>query len=428
MEFSQRLIVYKVQIDRFKTKGSLTGEEIKNFVDDLHTFMVENDLRANPNEVCITLNLYIHQNNSPAIQNIPKVYIDLIQKIDSRRNNQIRKERSLISDDKNISILRVNYERSPNMKNFLEFRLYPFSLIRKAINILYRFEHGYYTKSDEYELIDKKEDVHYKHSEIALEVYDGFNELYKKEKDGQLLISDKIHLMYCKLILQKAFYEKQLYNIYFPLDFFYNRIDRYAYKSLKQEILAEEQIGRSSILDSLVKKFQSFGDITSFNFQIRLSENPQKEGESQRFKADVRDHLTDMIHRYPYLKPTYIPLSVLIVMMPGKNQEIDVDNLARKYIIPEMERILQPPTDFLSGLKDDDLRYIFKSKSYRYIENKDVNLEKYFTSNSLSSYECIKLERVRDEEGFVYVCITESSDHLSLVDAISKRLDDYELH
>jgi hypothetical protein len=309
----------------------------KATVSALDKFLKEKNYRTNPNKVCIEMNLHIHQKGAPSIQNIPKAYIDLIQKLDTRKNNRPRKERSLISDDKNISVLKVNYLRSETSSNKLEIKLVPFSVVRKAIDTLYRLKNGYYDSSAlDYRIYDKKEDE-YNSAVENYEIEDEFWELFKKEKNGKLKLSDQIWYMYCKWTMQRGFYGEIGEESYFPINMFFDRIHVYGYTDL--QTLIKNRKNKPSIFSSVLDKLGPISKIESFHFQIKLPENPQESGQSKVFKNEVKSQIENIIKKRPYLKPSFMPLSLLIVVLPGENQDLDVDNLARKYIVPILESV-----------------------------------------------------------------------------------------
>lgn len=423
--FYSKRIVFETDIDKFKTKKSLRQEDKDRFQLRLSQFMAENNIRTFTTDVCLTIDIYIHQENAPSIQNIPKVYIDLIEKVVSKK---VKKRKNLlISNDQNIKVLKVNYHRSDKLKNYIQLTIQPFSVIRKAINILYRLEWGLHTYDDSCEVRKKEEyESHFKRPDF--ETYDEFTRLFSEEENSVLAVDDLIWYWHCKRTLQSEYFNKVESHDYFPLYFFYNRIDVYGYSSLRKKINDISSLTHSyNEIDRLSSSIEKI-DLTSYKFQIGLPENPQNSGDSLLIKKEINLAISNILKLRPELSPMFVPMSVLVVVLPGKENDVDVDNLARKLIIPAIEEGFKPPADYFSRVSNDDLRYEISMIEGNELKQRDPTLDRFFKNNSVRDYECIKLERSStDKQGFIKVCLFSNYHEIGFVERVSNELFRYEI-
>lgn len=98
----------------------------------------------------------------------------------------------------------------------------------------------------------------------------------------------------------------------------------------------------------------SYDNTFSFNRKWSISTSfdtlkpltlPTQEGDTEIFKERVRQTMDEFSKQFPLLKPLLTNLSLTILYVPPKNQDIDLDNLAR-YIVPLVNEAIKPPTSF----------------------------------------------------------------------------------
>lgn len=78
-----------------------------------------------------------------------------------------------------------------------------------------------------------------------------------------------------------------------------------------------------------------------------------QEGESDILKARVREALQKMRKDYPLLNPLYSTVGVtLLYVRPVKAQQIDLDNLARRFVVPLVHEELKPPATPLHAIEN----------------------------------------------------------------------------
>ena len=75
-------------------------------------------------------------------------------------------------------------------------------------------------------------------------------------------------------------------------------------------------------------------------------------GDSETLKKKVRAALVQMRNHYPILNPLYSTVGVtLLYVRPVKAQRIDLDNLARRFVVPIVHDELKPPATSLHAIQ-----------------------------------------------------------------------------
>jgi hypothetical protein len=75
-------------------------------------------------------------------------------------------------------------------------------------------------------------------------------------------------------------------------------------------------------------------------------------GDSELLKQKVRAALAQMRNQYPILNPLYSTVGVtLLYVRPVKAQRIDLDNLARRFVVPIVHEELKPPATSLHAIQ-----------------------------------------------------------------------------
>src|SRR5699024_6480936 len=76
---------------------------------------------------------------------------------------------------------------------------------------------------------------------------------------------------------------------------------------------------------------------------INIQDLPTAKGETKVFKNEIDNILQNFSKNFSFMSPLLINLSLLILYIPPKpkNIDIDLDNLARR-IVPQINKRLQP--------------------------------------------------------------------------------------
>lgn len=78
-----------------------------------------------------------------------------------------------------------------------------------------------------------------------------------------------------------------------------------------------------------------------------------QEGDSGILKGGVREALQKMRKDHPLLDPLYSTVGVtLLYVRPVKAQQIDLDNLARRFVVPIVHEELKPPATLLHAIQN----------------------------------------------------------------------------
>ncbi|ULO04750.1 hypothetical protein H1230_16430 [Paenibacillus sp. 19GGS1-52] len=160
--------------------------------------------------------------------------------------------------------------------------------------------------------------------------------------------------------------------------------------------------GKGDILDKIFEDHRKF--IISAPFSPLGSTGlPTKKGDSEAFKEVIRSMIDRYKDRYAVLWPLLINLKITILYVPPKDQEIDLDNLAR-YIVPMVNEAIKPPTGIIMG---EDPR------------------PKGFPKHSIIQYQIIKLPRsIKDpEDGVVRLVLEEYERHNNLWREIDRLIE-----
>jgi hypothetical protein len=90
---------------------------------------------------------------------------------------------------------------------------------------------------------------------------------------------------------------------------------------------------------------------------IRLSELPQSDGQSATWKNEIDTKLLNFSKQYGrLLNPLLVPVAVEVVIRPSppsrQNNVHDLDNVLRKYLLPQLLRALEPPSAYAFTMRD----------------------------------------------------------------------------
>jgi hypothetical protein len=98
-------------------------------------------------------------------------------------------------------------------------------------------------------------------------------------------------------------------------------------------------------------------------------------------KNSLKKQLVEFKIKYPVLFPLLIPVSIIVLYTPPRKNVIDLDNLARNYIVPFITEILKPPASHVRVLEKYHLKKIASKPIQKY------------SLNSLTSYQILYLPR-----------------------------------
>jgi hypothetical protein len=153
---------------------------------------------------------------------------------------------------------------------------------------------------------------------------------------------------------------------------------------------------------------------------------PLEAGDSEAFKKRVRAELEAYKSRFPTPFPLLIPCGVTVLYVPPvKGAKVDLDNLVRRAIIPEIHSILKPPASWgalwrsLLQATPNDPNVVASNEKYRKL-----------TEFHVVSYEVLCLERLPDDPavGSVKLLIHDGEPRRTAWTLLDSVLSDWKDH
>ena len=164
----------------------------------------------------------------------------------------------------------------------------------------------------------------------------------------------------------------------------------------------------SSVLDQLATKREDA--FTKDRFRLLLEELPERPGTSEAYRERVADALRALRLRFqPLLTPLRVPLAVEVLIKPPPPSRAralhDLDNVLRRYIIPNVVETFEPPSNYGWALQRERLEHA----SVRSGSARDERLVSLPRSSAVGviRFEAWRLPRTRgdDSAGFVSVSL-----------------------
>jgi hypothetical protein len=320
-----------------ETKTSKSAKASIGFQKKLFERMQGFGRHAMTGRVVMELEFWTSVRNTGAVHSLAKHYLDLL--VTPLPEARIPRKRLLLKDDSQIEFLICIYDvRSES--NGLRVRVQRIADFFQDLELYSDIMHGNLEGPDEdwREKLPKDdfEDVRdpvddfriFRNSKKAYEARYG-RESYKKveliyKRDAQL-----------SMLRGKTPRLEQFASLFGP---------RY-HPFREQRKIAEVLEATSGMVRSLYES-----PVMSIDFGPRALEK----GGSEKFRENIQKALLSARDRNPMLYPLLAPCGVTIFYLPPANaQSIDLDNLVRKFIIPQVHDILKPPTtprDFLTEI------------------------------------------------------------------------------
>lgn len=351
------------------TKKSLKIEDKRHFRKAVREQLQIINRKAYRGDIILIIDYFTTVNNPPPLQTLSKNYLDLLHKSMPKVD---KFESILFKDDSQIKILIANYHLNEygdnrphvrittnSLKNFYE----DIALANRILNNDFLdadFSNNY--KIGDY-LREQELDDDY-------DVYDDYADL-KENKE-------KI----CKTWGEKV-YRTREYMYKSEIQGKYLQQNRMSIRDLIGLYQSEFSDNKKFIQD---RKFNKLWDVTKNYVFIAsdffdLGKAPSEKGESKMFTERFKQQLVEFKIKYPVLFPLLIPVSIIVLFTPPRENVIDLDNLARDYIVPFITEILKPPASHSRVLEKYQLKKIASKPN-----------QKNFL-NSLTSYQILHIPR-----------------------------------
>jgi hypothetical protein len=295
--------------------------------------MMEDMGRKGPYKGPLFLELQFHppEKNAPSIQNLAKHYLDLL--MSPIQGLSLNRKKLLLQDDSQIRFLSCNY--APMIfEEGIRLRVHRLSDFFADLRLYRDLRSGDFgdrvkDKEDEDDLFEEDQ-------------IDSWLDFQRDRTDWKERLGEEAFASY-ELMMQRFAQEQALKQRKIPLralgGLFGTKHNAFGHHPTMKDIL---------LANASLSRFAYFHDLTA----VDLGARPLITGDSDRFKARVREGLAAYKKRIPLFSPLLVTVGVTIIYVPPvKAPKVDLDNLARKAIIPAVHEILEPPSFSIAGLR-----------------------------------------------------------------------------
>lgn len=352
-----------------KTKQSLNVEDKRSFRKSIKDQLKNDKRRAYRGDIILEIDFYTTDNNPPPLQTLSKNYLDLLHKPMPGVDNF---EGILFKDDSQIKILIANYHLNEYGDNKSLIRIQTNTLtnfyedISLADRILRNdFKDKDYSNNNRFEDYLRDEELN-----DDSDVYDDYRDLKKNKEQYYKSYGEQFYLA------QEYHLKKEIQERYLHI----NRISINDLINLYQsEFTKNKKYSKRETINKMFSSTKNYVFMASDFFD--LGKAPTEDGDSKILKKHTREKLNLFREQKPILHPFLLPVSILVLFTPPKRNVIDLDNLARRYIVTFINEILKPPATNSKVLEN----YEFYKNQY--------NINQKYHPNSLTNYQLLQLPR-----------------------------------
>ena len=285
--------------------------------------------------VFLQFDFYNQAKSPPAIQSLPKNYLDLLET--PRPDSNIARAHLLFNNDRQVKALTVRYNlvAPPYGEPKIRVRAEPLRDFYADLDLGRRIE------SNEFRDDDHRFSRRYDEGEFH-------DRLFGDERDPSearfeaLVQYVRDRASWVHLIGENA-YESQLAFMRSQAQQEYLHFtDLFTCRELVWAYSTRPTASSAADLDRIFKVPRDQALAPPFALSLRHA--PQKEGDTDLFKSELRTALETFKTRFPQIFPLTSLLNVTILMVPPEAGGKDLDNLAR-LVLPAVHDILQPPSD-----------------------------------------------------------------------------------
>jgi hypothetical protein len=400
MERKRREISLELPIEP-KSKNSIDNKQKVIFQQSIDKKLKDSNRRGYIGPIAIEFDFYPTENNPPHIHKLPKNYLDLLSK--PIKETKIKRKNLLFQDDRQVQMLIVNYhieERNDNPS--ISIKVNSMLNILEDLKLLDKIKNNSFKHDEEKCRYDFEELLDEENSRSTLntkldEAIDNYNST--KEMKDYYLEHNMIESYESMLKINLHTIQSYLFSLdkISPMDLFYlfPKLvdDRFKFFE-KDRILNLFDSNRSLILSPIFSPLDILG-------------LPTQKGETKIFKEKINQSLSQFKNKFKFVSPILVNLSLTILYVPPKYQEIDLDNLAR-YIVPSVNEELKPSSKLFYAQEDI----------------------KGFTHSSITQYQVIRIPRLDTDpdEGIVRFVLSKKEPFSSIlqdIDSIIFKWNDY---
>lgn len=394
-----------------RSKGGISEAEQRSFqVALVQSLGARHDFRG---KVALELDFTVTEPNPPAVHTLAKNYLDLLMR--PVANSPMTHQKRLYIDDRQVKFLVVNYHLHTIGGPGIFLRARPMRDLLEDLRLLSKILRGGLQTDDKWS--DQKfeglkgwkdDEQHFDDDDLydELREHHTHREEYSRQSGAATWHAYNHHLRY-------RIQQKYLANS-----------DRW----LKTALLGYPDIAHEDNADGLepaLKRLLATASRTLLlTGSISLAGLPQRQGEGNVFKAAVRTQLKSMVQRIPIMSKMEAPLSVTIFCIPPENGGIDLDNLARSYIVPAVHEVLKPPSSharslaFMTGLDPTNYGWL----------KTELERIKRMPPCSITRYTVIEVDRLSGDprEGEVRISLGDGTNPTGVLVELDHALNDWE--
>jgi hypothetical protein len=352
-------IILHLELDAQSKKRLNTESLDQQFTSEVAKAIKEQGRHA-PFRVPVAIRMHFHvglERTPPQIHQLPKHYLDLLQApIASRPPNR---RPMLLQDDRLVQALFCSYSFADEKPSapFMTFEVTTLTNFIRDLELHQRLATG------DFDEIDGVRELEIKHpyrsddyeEELRNDSIDEYRRLVRLGESGRRQYGEKLYN--ALLLMNKHSAQREIleWRELRPVDIatLYGPIPR---RQRHDELF--RPLREASAAN--VRLISAFGVACA-----DLGPPAAQSGDSDRVRKKVRAALEKMRDQYPILNPLFMTVGVtLLYVRPLKAQAIDLDNLARRFVVPIVHEELKPPATSLhaiqnlkpDGVKDDWVR------------------------------------------------------------------------
>ena len=331
--------------------------------------------------VALELDFFLTQNDPPAIQNLVKNYLDLLQ--EPANELHTGRKRLILDDDTQVEYLAARYHISPTRTNpGIWIKVAPYSNLTEDIALLEQVRSGD-IETDSIDTIGWDDLIVDIQDEDHADAWDHLHDFEEQKTEWESRFGKDVYEAWYRMHLMDA--QEQF---------------------LKMQSLSSDDIIHLLAPDCSSKALHDIyvsmrEMIISPWFAIDLKHsNLEKIGKS-KYKRFVREAIRNFRERFAKLFPLYAKVGVTILVQPhagDKRNKRDLDNLA-KMIIPAVNDELKPPSDLISNI---DTTKITNPKIKKTLEEQQAMIRR-MPKHSVTHYQVVRMPQLAhdNKNGFV---------------------------
>ena len=156
-------------------------------------------------------------------------------------------------------------------------------------------------------------------------------------------------------------------------------------------------------------------------FRIKLDQLPTKVGSSSSYREHIDAAVTEFHERYfRFLSPVRIPLALEVVIKPPIDRLArsahDLDNVMRKYLIPKIVEVFQPPSSFLWAINREEIGAVDRELGTAW--QNDVGRVPKSTAIGLVRLDAWRIPRAEGDHSPGFVAINLVADEFGFADSL----------